>query len=130
MLTDSQTIGLGMLFGAMVYVLMRRFRTYHYNGNNWYERRWSLWQHIRTWFIWIGGWEKANGKGWKLFSRRARGWRLRSPAPISLFGYRVTWYSWGLEICLGEKTFAIVRRSLQVYEFTYGPPLRSPVYSV
>lgn len=36
-------------------------RTIHHNGEHWYEDRRSLPKRLRTWLIWFGGWEKANG---------------------------------------------------------------------
>jgi hypothetical protein len=85
-------------------------KTYHWNGEYWYERNWSLWHHIRTWFIWIGGWEKANGAGWRL--RYEHSGKLKSPAPVSLFGDFFTWYGWGWNIR--------VKRGLLVYSHSGG----------
>ena len=64
-------------------------KTYHFNGENWYCRNWSLLHHIRYWFIWIGGWEKPNGTGWK-FTYAPR--KLSSPCPITLLGHRIVIY--------------------------------------
>lgn len=48
--------------------------TYHYNGEDqvWYVRKAGVLHRIRKWFIWIGGWEKANDGGWRLFRRVLR----------------------------------------------------------
>ena len=84
-------------------------RTWHYNGEQWYRRDWSIFHRVRHWFIWIGGWEKANGEGWKIFRwdniRSAiqykkfkrlfsPSWVMYFPAPISFFGHRFTWMGW------------------------------------
>lgn len=79
--------------------------TYHWNGECWYLRRWSALHHLRNWLIWIGGWEEPNGEGWSLLFdgwrdtwTRARQWK--SPTPVSVFGHRVTWFGWGLNVKL------------------------------
>lgn len=77
-------------------------KTYHQNSEGWYERNWSLLHHIRNWFIWIGGWEKANGKGWELFRNYGRGWRLVDPTPIALFGHKFVHFGWGWHIRLSR----------------------------
>lgn len=64
--------------------------TYHHNGECWYKRNWSIFHWIRNWFIWVGGWEKANGKGWQFrieYSSGNKGWM--SPTPIAMFGHRI-----------------------------------------
>lgn len=41
---------------------------YKYNGENWYKA--PVWyKRLRRWFVWIGGWEKANCIGWHLRHR-------------------------------------------------------------
>jgi hypothetical protein len=73
-------------------------KTYHWNGEYWYECNWSLLHRIRNWIIWIGGWELANGRGWRLFTRSGKKWILCDPTPISLFGHRFTHFGWGWEL--------------------------------
>jgi len=90
-------------------------KTYHHNGENWYYDTRSMFKRIRRWFIWIGGWEKANSSGWKLFRTRANGMRsLCNPAPIALLGHRIIHYSWGMD-------FRLPRRWLSVH---WGDSLR------
>ena len=73
-------------------------KTYHHNGENWYCNTHSLLKRIRLWFVWIGGWEKANSSGWKFSIITVRGKRLwRSPTPVALFGHRVVCYNWGID---------------------------------
>ncbi|MDM8310783.1 hypothetical protein QUW36_01805 [Clostridium cadaveris] len=38
---------------------------YKYNGEKWYKAP-AWYKRLRRWFIWIGGWEKANCSGWHL----------------------------------------------------------------
>ena len=85
-------------------------RTYHWNGEFWYRRDWSLFHRIRNWFIWIGGWEKANGEGWEIFHKTFQGWRIWDPTPISLFGHRVTFFGnwWQMRTHLGYLTVSRV----------------------
>jgi hypothetical protein len=71
-------------------------KTYHKNSETWFFRDWSILHRIRHWFIWVGGWELANGKGWRFSiptdpsgSKRIK----LSPTPISLLGGRITFYS-------------------------------------
>lgn len=41
---------------------------YKFNGEHWYKA--PVWyKRIRKWFIWIGGWEKANCEGWRIFRK-------------------------------------------------------------
>lgn len=83
--------------------------TWHFNGEEWYERNWSLFHRIRHWFIWIGGWEKANGEGWHILRRDnfhaaikykkykrlfSYTWMFHFPAPVTFFGHRFTWMGW------------------------------------
>lgn len=78
-------------------------KTYHWNGENWYSRNWSLLHHIRHWFIWFGGWEKANGEGWKILRRHNGKFYIASITPVTIFGSRVTFYSWGFNIRIGYR---------------------------
>ena len=74
-------------------------KTYHWNGENWYKRDWSILHRIRCWLIWVGGWEKANGAGWAPFIKFINGKRkLRDITPISFFGHRITFFGWGGQI--------------------------------
>lgn len=64
--------------------------TLRFNGERWYVDRRSLWKRVRTWFVWVGGWEEANGAGWRfripVGSRRI--WM--TPTPVSFLGHRLT----------------------------------------
>jgi hypothetical protein len=78
-------------------------KTYHWNGDEWYERDWSVWHHFRHWFIWLGGWERANGSGWRLYlnTKKVGGGNRKlwlSPYPVSLFGGRITFFGWGWDL--------------------------------
>lgn len=92
-------------------------RTIHWNGENWYERDWSIAHRIRHWVIWIGGWEKANGEGWHILRKNPHpllypGWRghIQSPTPWSLFGHRFTHYGWGWNLRIGRDYLTYVKR--------------------
>lgn len=72
---------------------------YKFNGECWYLDRRSPWLRMRQWLFWIGGWELANGAGWRpLLSNpnRLLGWMFMPPTPISVLGHRATFYGWGL----------------------------------
>lgn len=86
-------------------------KTYFFNGEGWYCNDRSLFQRIRTWLIWVGGWELANGKGWRLFLDMPGGKKhLMSPCPVSIFGHWCTFYGWGLNIKLNRGWFVWVFR--------------------
>lgn len=71
-----------------------------WNGENWYEAP-PLLKRIRQWLIWIGGWERVNSKGWRVFYKNSSGkWKLNDPTPFSLLGSWFTCYGWGLNIKL------------------------------
>jgi hypothetical protein len=106
-------------------------KTYHWNGEYWYKRDWSLLKRIRTWLIWIGGWEIANGAGWKLFRKTGNHWRLCDPTPISLFGHRFTYYGWGwhLRTHLGYLTYSRAGRPKPImYLSPDGTPGRATIW--
>lgn len=67
-------------------------KNHFFNGEYWYEDSRPILKRFRQWLIWIGGWETADGK-WSLFWK----YGLRSPAPLSMFGHRFTYYSWGCD---------------------------------
>jgi len=48
-----------------------------HNGEQWYEAP-PLYKRIRKWFFWIGGWEKANCKGWRFSINSERPRQLTS----------------------------------------------------
>lgn len=81
-------------------------RDYKYNGEYWYCDNRSIFTRIRQWFIWLGGWELANGRGWRFWiphntiNGTKKLWM--SPYPISLLGHRMTFYGWGMEIKLSS----------------------------
>lgn len=74
-------------------------KTYNFNGEGWYLDDRTLFKRIRQWFIWIGGWELANGKGWRF---------TYDPNPISIFGHWLTTYGWGLNFKIPSGWFVIV----------------------
>src|SRR5690349_11986919 len=68
-------------------------RTLHWNGERWYVNEMSLLKRVRRWFIWIGGWELANGRGWRLRTPREQGRQIwMHPTPVSVLGHRATFY--------------------------------------
>ncbi len=76
-------------------------KTWHWNGEFWYLRDWSLAKRLRVWLIWFGGWERANSTGWSF--RWDFNGKLKSPTPLSLFGHRFTHYGWGWNLRLGGR---------------------------
>lgn len=105
-------------------------KTYHHNGEHWYVRDWSLFHHIRNWFIWIGGWEKANGSGWEIFRKYMGKWELVDPTPISIFGHRFTYYGWGWHLKIGNRwlTWSNGGGVLQVYLSNNGTPSQATTW--
>lgn len=83
-------------------------KIYRWNGEYWYYDRRTWLKRVRQWFLWIGGWEQANGAGWKF--RTTRGNHRRSPTPIALFGHRITWYGWGGQIRLRRGWLVFTKR--------------------
>lgn len=81
--------------------------TYRNNGENWYRDSRSIWKRVRQWFIWVGGWELANGSGWKL----KHDWGWASPTPISIFGHWATFYSWGTQFRWGRSWLVYSKHS-------------------
>ena len=92
-------------------------KSWHWNGEFWYRRDWSLFHRVRNWFVWLGGWEKANGEGWQIvrrdnltaifkyrkFKRLLKpGWWLHDPFPVSLFGHKITFQPWGWSMRTGH----------------------------
>lgn len=84
-------------------------KTYHWNGEYWYRRNWSLFHHICSWIIWVGGWEKANGNGWKIVYRdRREKLRVASPTPIALLGHRLVLYGRWLDVRIGKRILVLM----------------------
>jgi hypothetical protein len=96
-------------------------RTLKYNGERWYVDERSLWKRVRQWVIWIGGWEKANGKGWQFLIDYGNKKSLMSPTPISLFGHRITCYGWGWQIRIRRGCYLVSSKS-GVYVSSDGAP--------
>jgi hypothetical protein len=63
-------------------------RTLKFNGEYWYRAP-ALLKRIQQWAIWVGGWEKPGGLGWRFNG---------SPTPVSVLGHRLTVYGWGFQV--------------------------------
>jgi hypothetical protein len=74
-------------------------RTLKWNGERWYIDERSLWKRCRQWLIWIGGWEKPNGTGWRFRNSYDRS-IFMPPFPISLLGHLFTFFGWGWQMKL------------------------------
>ena len=79
-------------------------KTWKWNGEKWYCDERSAFKRIRQWAIWIGGWERANGKGWAIRRSRYHTGPLSlvrniadAMTPVSFLGHRVTWFGWGIQ---------------------------------
>lgn len=79
-------------------------KTIKWNGEYWYVDRRSAWLRLRTWLIWVGGWESSPAD-------KPHQWRFRTeghpppryrlgPTPVSVAGHRVTFFGWGLQVRL------------------------------
>jgi hypothetical protein len=77
-------------------------KSWHWNGEFWYSRDWSLLKRLRVWLIWLGGWEQANSSGWKLFGKNVGEphYHWIDPRPISLFGHRITFFRKWIDVKL------------------------------
>lgn len=105
---------------------------YKFNGESWYKAP-TLLKRIRKWFIWIGGWEKANCSGWHFRHKEIapkfpeqyeeiKGMNIGemkdylkdkphryvttfwyNPLPISLFGHRFTIQPFGVYLRLSSE---------------------------
>lgn len=82
-------------------------KTYKHNGEHWYVDARSAFKRVRMWLVWFGGWEKANGAGWKL--RRDKPLRgFYGPTPVAILGHRVTFFGDWLQVRL-SRTYLTVR---------------------
>ena len=84
-------------------------RTLRHNGEHWYEDHRPFWMRILQWIVTFGGWQRYSPKQGTYRLWRFR-WdhaphRLRDPFPLSLFGHRVTFYSFGVSIRLRRTRF-------------------------
>jgi hypothetical protein len=56
-------------------------------------------KRLRRWVIWFGGWELANGEGWRF---------EYGPTPVSLFGHFITFYGGGwVDVRVGRGTLVV-----------------------
>lgn len=108
-------------------------KIYRWNDEYWYQDKRNWLRRIRQWFIWVGGWEKANGAGWQLIGTHSQS--LKSPAPIAILGHRAVWYSWGWNIRLGRGWLVYTRKKYadggrQLYISKDGTPGRAFVWYI
>ena len=79
-------------------------------------------KRIREWFVWFGGWEKANGKGWRFYlnsTRQGKPHRIwLGPTPVSLFGHHITFFTWGFQVALRHDYLVIVWRPYRACYFS------------
>jgi hypothetical protein len=101
-------------------------KTLKYNGEYWYTDERSLWKRVRQWVIWVGGWEKANGKGWQFTIDYGNRKGLMNPTPISLFGHAITFYGWGWQIHLWKMGYFVCTKSGMYISSDGTPPDNYP----
>lgn len=82
-------------------------KTYKHNGEYWYVDARSPFKRVRNWLIWFGGWEKADGAGWKIRRDSPRG-GIYGPRPVSILGHRVTFFGSWFDVRLPH-TILVVR---------------------
>jgi hypothetical protein len=97
-------------------------RTLKHNGECWYVDERSLWKRVRQWVMWIGGWEKPNGKGWKFTIDLGKKKRLMNPSPISFFGHFIIFYSWGGHIRFKRGCYFVWSKTSGMYVSSDGTP--------
>jgi hypothetical protein len=85
-------------------------KTYHWNGEYWYQRTDSLLRRILEWFIWNGG-------------------TLRDHYPLSFFGHRITFYGWGWQVRIRHGCIVYSSRPDRVLYFSpNGTPYRATAW--
>jgi hypothetical protein len=94
-------------------------RVYKHNGEHWYADDRSLWKRLRQWVIWLGGWELANGGGWRL---RTSGGKVADPFPVSVLGHRLTVYGHWLSAVTPRGYVVVNVRERHAYVSTNGTP--------
>jgi hypothetical protein len=100
-------------------------KTLKFNGEQWYIDERSRWKRVRQWIIWVGGWELANGKGWRFSVKTPYGDKIRmGPTPVSLFGHRITFYGWGWDIKIPRYGWLVWSRESGLYVSSNGTPPR------
>lgn len=93
-------------------------RSYRKNSEGWYQDTRSLWKRFRQYIIWVGGWEEANGKGWRI-----KKYNLLDPFPVSLLGHWITFYGWGLNFRVKKGWFVVSwRHEKKIYISCDGTP--------
>lgn len=103
-------------------------RTLKHNGEKWYIDSRSPFKRARQWLAWFGGWEKANGAGWQfripttrmVGGKLQRQWIPMGPTPVALFGHRVTFYGWGINVRVGDRRGGILCWHWQPGQFGRG----------
>ncbi len=83
---------------------------------------------LRKWLVWFGGWEKADGTGWKFrinYGHRI-GWR--NPYPLSVLGHMATFFSWGWQIRLSDNYWLVWAKRTGLYVSSDGTPPDSGNY--
>lgn len=96
-------------------------RSWHWNGERWYERNFSIFKRIRIWFLCVGGWERANHTRWEILWRDGQGkLKIKDPTPVGLFGHLIVFYGWGWNVRTRRGWF------VKGTEYTYLSPDGTP----
>lgn len=96
-------------------------RTLHWNGERWYVNERSILSRVRKWFVWFGGWERANGR-WEFRLRHVGRSLWLSPCPLSILGHRVTFYGHWMQMRWFGAWLVIDWRERHAYLSTNGTP--------
>jgi hypothetical protein len=100
-------------------------KTLHWNGERWYVNEQSLLKRVRRWFVWFGGWERANG-GWQLrieYATGRKGWV--HPTPVSILGHRATFFGHWMQVRWVGGWLVIDWRERHAYISSNGTPNRA-----
>jgi hypothetical protein len=97
-------------------------RTLHWNGERWYVNQQSAWKRVRRWFVWVGGWERANGEGWQFRTPYLGRHLWHSPTPVSVFGHRATFYGHWLQVRVSSGWLVVNFRERYAFISANGTP--------
>ena len=97
-------------------------KTLHWNGERWYVEERSVLSRLRKWFVWFGGWERADGR-WQFRTPRTLGHRIwMYPTPVSVLGHRVTFFGHWLQVRVSSGWLVVNFRERYAYVSANGTP--------
>jgi hypothetical protein len=109
-------------------------RSFHWNGENWYAKDESIPRRFLGWLVWPGGWRapevtqaeirfegyrskpmtmRLSRHRWDILHRYRPNERIhvRSITPLSLFGHRLTFFGWGAQVKLRDRSILVFAKN-------------------